>query len=270
MRIAVMSDIHLFRKTDRIRCALKAAAQPDALLIAGDLTDRAQTEQFDLLHACIQDCLGSVPVYAVAGNHDNPARDDAAFRAFERSILAQAQYCPDGSGAFFHRLCPDVDIIGLNPVYHQKMFFFPERGKQLCFLESVLEKSEASHRIVLCHPPLLAHNPLRAVTPYITIEQDARLQRIIDGSKHVIFISGHTHTAPAVEMDALRNNIYINDGSICPTATGNPDQPTQQGNITILNTGEHGMHISIQGIHTGKTFFSACVPSPDAGQNQML
>jgi len=256
MRIAVMSDIHLFRKTDRIRCALKAAENPDILLIAGDLADRAQKEQYDLLSICIRDCLDNVPVYSVMGNHDNPARDDTAFRAFEQSI--HAEYDIDDSGAFYSRIIGDIDIIGLNPVYHQKMFFFPERGRQLHFLESMLAKSDAKHHIVMCHPPLIAHNPQRSIemAPYITKEQDARLQSIIDNSQNVIFVSGHTHMAPVIEVDDLRNNIYINDGSICPTTTKDPEKPTQQGNITILNIDESRMHICIKGIYTGKEFFS--------------
>jgi len=258
MRIVAMSDIHLFRKTDRIIRALKAASHSDILLIAGDLTDRAQTEQFELLLTCIQDCLGSVPVYAVMGNHDNPARNDAAFRAFEKSITAEKLYAFDDSGAFYCRFCSDVDIVGLNPVYHQKMFFFAEKGKQLLFLETMLKKSDATHHIVLCHPPLIAHNPQRSIemTPYITKEQDIRLQSIIDNSENVIFISGHTHMAPVVEVDELRNHIYINDGSICPTTTKDPEKPIQQGNITILNIDKHGIHICIKGIHTGKEFYS--------------
>lgn len=258
MRAVAMSDIHLFRKTDRMISALKAAAHPDILLIAGDLTDRAQPEQFDLLRTCIRDCLGSVPVYAVMGNHDNPTRNDAAFRAFEKSITAEKLYALDDSGAFYCRICSDVDIIGLNPVYHQKMFFFAEKGKQLLFLETMLNKSDARHHIVLCHPPLIAHNPQRSIemAPYITKEQDARLQSIIDNSQNVVFISGHTHMAPVIEVDDLRNNIYINDGSICPTTTKDPEKPTQQGNITILNIDESRMHICIKGIYTGKEFFS--------------
>lgn len=262
MRIAAISDIHLFRKTDRICCALKAAAHPDLLLISGDLTDRAQPEQFDLLRSCIQEYLDHVPVYAVMGNHDHLDRDDAAFRSFEESIHAQTPYALDSSGAFYHRICDDVDIIGLNPHYHQKMFFFPEQGKQLRFLASMLEKSDAKRHIVLCHPPLIAHNPQRSMdmAPYITKEQDARLQSIIDSQRNVILISGHTHMAPVVEVDPLRNNIYINNGSICPTTTGRPQTPTQQGNISILDIDEHGVQISIKGIHTGKEFYSAYIP----------
>lgn len=256
MRLLAISDIHLFRKTDRLRCALMAADHPDALLIAGDLADRAEAGQFTLLRTCIRECLGNVPVYAVMGNHDIPVRDDTAFRAFESSINAEKQYELDVSGAFYHSFSSELDIAGLNPLYHQKMFFFTDKGKQLLFLEEKLRASSAAYRIVLCHPPLLAHNPQRCATPYIAKEQDAGLQQILDGSTNVIFLSGHTHMAPVVEIDQTRNNIYINNGSICPTTTGNAQAPIQQGNITILSTDERGIHICIKGIHTSKEFYS--------------
>ena len=261
MRIVAMSDIHLFRKTDRIHCALKAAENPDILLFAGDLADRAQKEQYDLLRKSIRDRLDHVPVYAVMGNHDNPLRDDTAFRTFEQSIYTENQYSLDDSGAFYSRISHEVDIIGLNPVYHQKMFFFPEKGRQLQFLESLLAKSDTKYHIVMCHPPLLAHNPQRSLdmTPYIAKEQDNRLQSIIDRSQNVLFLSGHTHMAPVVEIDEGCGNVYINNGSICPTTTGNPEHPIQQGNITVLSISERGLHVSIQGIHTPKVFFSALI-----------
>ena len=110
MRIVIMSDIHLFRKTERIRCALKAAEIPDILLLTGDLADRAQKEQYDLLSTCIRDFSVSVPVYSVMGNHDNPVRDDTAFRAFEKSIHKEKKYDVDGSGAFYSRINDDIDI----------------------------------------------------------------------------------------------------------------------------------------------------------------
>ena len=93
-------------------------------------------------------------------------------------------------------------MIGLNPIYHQKQFFFQDKGKQLTFLEEKLKKSACNYHIVMCHPPLIAHNPQRTpdMAPYIVREQDARLQRIIDQNKNVIFLSGHTHVVPEIEF----------------------------------------------------------------------
>ena len=91
---------------------------------------------------------------------------------------------------------------------------------------------------------------------YIVAEQDARLQRIIDENKNVIFLSGHTHVSPTVEFDEAHSNLYINDGSLCPTAVKNKNDKTQQGNVTLLEIGESEISMIVKGIHTEEVFFS--------------
>ena len=140
MKIGIISDIHLYRKTERFICALNALKDVDVLLIAGDLADRAQKEQYELIYECIKEHVGDTPVYCVSGNHDNPARDDDNYRAFEQKINPELVHYRDESGAFYKQLSQNIDLIGLNPVYHQKQFFFTDKGKQLDFLKGKLEK----------------------------------------------------------------------------------------------------------------------------------
>ena len=85
---------------------------------------------------------------------------------------------------------------------------------------------------------------------YIVAEQDARLQKIINENKNVIFLSGHTHVSPSVEFDEARGNLYINDGSICPTTTKDKNDKIQQGNVTLLDIGENEICVIVKGIHT--------------------
>ena len=104
----------------------------------------------------------------------------------------------------------------------------------------------------MCHPPLIAHNPQRTadMASYIVAEQDTRLQKIVDENQNVIFLSGHTHVFPSVEFDEVQGNLYINDGSICPTAVKNKNDKTQQGNVTLLEIGEKVISVIVNGIHT--------------------
>lgn len=108
--------------------------------------------------------------------------------------------------------------------------------------------------IVMCHPPLIAHNPQRTtdMASYIVAEQDTRLQRIVNESKNVIFISGHTHVSPTIEIDEAYGNLYINDGSICPTTVKGEESATQQGNVTVLEITEAEISVIIKGIHSEK------------------
>jgi len=270
MKLGIISDIHLTRKTQRLLCALKTVQDAAALLIAGDLADRAQKEPYDLLLQCIREHLPTIPVYCVSGNHDNPARDDTQYRAFEQAISPNSVKYLDARGAFHQQLTPQVDLFGLNPLYHQKLFFFPNGGEQLDFLEKSLTASKAAFHIVLCHPPLSAHNPQRSQDrqPYFSREQDSRLQRIIDSHRNVLFVSGHTHVAPSLEPDADHGNLYLNDGSLCPTTT-TPEHTLQQGNATLLDITETELTATIMGIHTGKIFWQETFPLPLHCNNQI-
>ena len=123
----------------------------------------------------------------------------------------------------------------MNAVSHWRRFTFPE-GRQLRFLEDRLEKTRdsAAWRLVLCHAPLLSHNPQRSPgdTPYLN--RDRELQRILNGQERVIFISGHTHFSPnvpegCVEYEAGARRLYLNDGSVRPTVMGQGKTPGQAG-----------------------------------------
>ena len=99
------------------------------------------------------------------------------------------------------------------------------KGYVLEWLEKHLdEATDVSWHIILCHAPLLAHNPQRAENDHPYLNKDIKLGRIINAHNNIIFISGHTHFSPndyhgCVEFDDERNNVFINDGSTCPTTS---------------------------------------------------
>ncbi len=256
LKIGVISDLHLFAKTIHLERAFSALQGIRLLLMIGDMADRATAEQYDLLSQTIAIYMPDVPVYCVSGNHDNPARDDTLYRAFERRINKEYPTILDDCGAFYKVIQDEIDLIGLNPVYHQKQFFFTEKGRQLAFLQEKLRASVYPYHIVMCHPPLIAHNPQRTadMASYITPEQDKRLQRILDENRRVIFLSGHTHVSPTVEWDEVHGNLYINDGSLCPTTVRKAEHETQQGNVTLLNISEEEISVIVKGLD-GHTVF---------------
>ncbi len=258
LKIGIISDLHLFNKTLNAQHALSKLRGIDLLLIVGDVADRAEEKQYGILLELINEYFCNIPVYCVSGNHDNPAKDDTNYRNFERQVNGEYPFIVDECGAFYKNLNEHIDIIGLNPTYHQKQFFFPDKGHQLAFLQEKLSKSPCDYHIIMCHPPLIAHNPQRTVdmAPYIVEEQDKRLQRIIDESNGVIFVSGHTHFSPTVEPDKTCRNLYINNGSICPTTVKDSDGKFQQGNVTVLEIGENGISVTVKGIHTDKIFLN--------------
>ncbi len=256
MKLGVISDLHIYNKTLNIERALSILNDVDLLLIVGDIADRAEEKQYSTTVKMLEKHIHGIPIYSVSGNHDNPARDDANYRKFEMFMNCEYPSIVDISGAFYKRINDTVELIGLNPMYHQKQFFFPNKGQQLLFLKERLNKSTAQYHIVLCHPPLIGHNPQRTgnMQPYIVKEQDQRLQEIINEHHNVIFISGHTHFFPELDFDTPHQNLYINDGSVCPTTTKDNTAKTVQGNVILIEINENGISVTIKGIHTGKIF----------------
>lgn len=253
MKIIVMSDLHLSKKPGQVRKALEMGEGADAVLLVGDLTNDGNPEQMALMHRCIAEVLPDTPVFAVAGNHDFPHQPSPMIRegicdypALQDWLLDRQPhpYILDDSGAWVVRM-GEVEIIGLNCVWHWRRFKFKD-GAQLKWLEQHLDNSDATWHIILCHAPLLAHNPKRSDTkPYLS--RDEQLQKIVDAHKNIIFISGHTHVSMespigCVEYEEVQNNVYINDGSIRPTtllsADGFPEAEPADGNVVELLIGE--------------------------------
>lgn len=125
----------------------------------------------------------------------------------------------DESGAY-RAVFRDAEIFGLNAILHWRRFTFPE-GKQMDWLKNQLGR-DARRRTVLCHAPLIRHNPLRSESDAPYLARDAQLQQIVDDTGKVLFLSGHTHLLlnegrGCVEYDAVHGNLYLNDSSITPT-----------------------------------------------------
>lgn len=262
LKIGIMSDLHLFKKTVHIERALSKLCGVDMILLLGDIADRGEEKQYNILLELIGNMFPGLPVYCVSGNHDNPARNDDNYRQFERKINREYPSIVDDCGALYKYYNENIDLIGLNPLYHQKQFFFPDKGRQLFFLEQRLKISSCRYHIVMCHPPLIGHNPQRTadMSPYIALQQDKRFQEILDQKRNVIVLSGHTHVFPAVEFDNIHHNLYINGGSICPTTGNGHPRDIPQGNISLLDISNEGIFINIEGIHTEKIFYRGFWP----------
>lgn len=252
LRIGAMSDIHLYRKPYRLVSALRMLQEIDLLLIVGDLADRGTAEQYAILESVLETHRKGTPIFIVSGNHDLQQNDTKNYRAFERKIRERLKdryrIDDDPSGAYSVRLNDSVDLVGLNPLYAQKIFRFPDHGSQLVYLENCLKNSACPNHIVLCHPPLAAHNPQQS-RPYFPNEQDARLQQIVNEHPHTLFLSGHTHLYPTIEYDGY-GNIYINDGSICPTQKKETGVNVDSGNVMFFEVTDSFVNPRVEMINT--------------------
>lgn len=264
-KIVLMSDIHMRDKPGRFRHALSLIDDADWVMIPGDLVNDGREDQYELLKTCITEMIPHIPVFSVSGNHDTGKGDSVYYRNFEAWLRKRPgdrfRFEESATGAFAVSLNQDLDLIGLNPNYIQKNFFFPEKGEQLKWMKNYLDRSVHHRHIVMCHAPLLAHNPQRdrsKKAPYIA--QDSILQNQLDETGNVVFLSGHTHVSPivpcgCVEYDKPAHNLYINDGSVCPSDL-KTDEPAigkdwSGGCFTELNLFSSWVEVVMRQAHTG-------------------
>lgn len=250
---AIMSDIHLSGKPWAARQALHNANQ-NVILIPGDLTNDGFAEQFRLFEEAIDCAAPEKLILSVTGNHDQlriPCEDYDGYAVFQERLLHRAEdmgccveYGPDGA---YTALVNSVDVIGLQCVVEGRRFSMSKA--QLAWMEEHLNLSDGWH-IILCHAPLLAHNPHRNDgAPYFGRAE--ALQRIVNAHGNIILISGHTHTSPniprnTVEYDAANKVIYIDDGSVAPTELcGETLMPKEWKDGTITNVELFKNHIRI-------------------------
>lgn len=269
---AVMSDLHLSRKPGRIRRAVRMAAEADAILIPGDLTNDGMPDQLTMLADIIDEEAPHCPVLGVTGNHDYPlhplpmvSEGISGIGDLQAWLLDRATDmgvpCAEAPCGAYRAAVRGVEVLGLNAVSHGRRFVF-HHGEQLRWLEEQLAMPGDGPRIVLCHAPLLRHNPVRLPgkeAPYLS--RDAALQETVDRRGPLIFLSGHTHLSPndalgCAEWDASTGNIYFNDGSVAPTmlrmAEALDDREWVDGVVTFLRVGAGEAELSARSVHTGR------------------
>ena len=267
---SVLTDLHLAAKPWRIRRALKATESGTVFLL-GDATNDGLPEQFAQFSACMEETVSEKTIFPVTGNHDVlyvPRESGGCenYAAFQSGLLSRAEkngyaVAPAPDGRAYSVRMGEVDLIGLQCVTAGRKFRFPE-GKQIDWLEEHLARTQADWHIILCHAPLLAHNPNRSDgTPYL--DQNKRLQSILDRSGRCIFLNGHTHISPNGlggngEYDEGHQNIYLDCGSAVATdtagETGLMSPDWKDGCRTELRVSRDEVEISMFSVESGIGF----------------
>lgn len=269
---SVFTDLHLSAKPWKIKQALRAA-ESDTLLLLGDSTNDGLPEQFDAFRACIEQTAFEKTIFPVTGNHDvlRPSKEKQEdgckhYAAFQSDLLARArekglaiEYAPDGRA--YSVQMDDLDLIALQCVTTGRKFRFPD-GVQIDWLEEHLSHTEAAWHVILCHAPTLKHNPNRTMgMPYL--DQNKRLQELLDRTGRILFLNGHTHVSPNVlygngEWDAKHQNVYLDCGSVVATdtsgETGLMSPDWKDGCRTELAIAKDWVEICMSSIESGVKF----------------
>lgn len=191
IRVAHLSDLHFGAHRPELIDPLIADIRrcaPDAIAISGDLTQRAQTDEF----RAAADFIAALPapVVAVPGNHDIPARDlvERMFdprKRWRRSISVTTEPVVT---------LPGLALIGMDTVRRAQPHLDWSAGSvsaaRLARLAMRMEAAEGRIVVVVAHHPL--RHPPAAFHRARPVGADAALAMMRRSGVSAI-LSGHLH-----------------------------------------------------------------------------
>jgi 3',5'-cyclic AMP phosphodiesterase CpdA len=193
-RLVHLSDLHFGAHDPRLVEAVErkiSKAKPDLVVVSGDFTQRARTEQFQ--EACrflerLRDA--GHEVLAVPGNHDVPLYD--VLRRFLSPLTRYMRYIDD-------TLCPlqeirGATVLGINTA--RSLTFKDGRisEEQIRFIRQTFERTDPeATRIVVTHHPLFALQVGDSISPAVG-RSELALDAIGDAGVDLL-LAGHNHQA---------------------------------------------------------------------------
>jgi len=195
-RIAHLSDLHFGAHDDRLVAAVEQwidQARPDLVVISGDFTQRARTEQFE------QACLflervrkAGHEVLGVPGNHDVPLYD--VLRRFLSPLTRYRRFIDD-TLCPYHEL-PGAAVLGINTA--RSLTFKDGRinEKQLCFIRDTFARVRPeTAKILVTHHPLFSLPVGDAAEPGKSVgRQELALDAVAEAGVDLL-LAGHNHRA---------------------------------------------------------------------------
>jgi 3',5'-cyclic AMP phosphodiesterase CpdA len=247
-RLAHLSDLHFGAHDERLVHAVDRqmdALKPDLVVISGDFTQRARTEQFR--DACeflrrLRD--RGHDVLGVPGNHDVPLYD--VLRRF-LSPLARYRRFIDESLCPFVEL-PGVAVLGINTA---RSFTFKDgriNKDQVAFIRETFSRTPSEAvRILVTHHPLFALEVGGEVERAIG-RQELALD-VVEQSGVDMVLAGHNHHASSQDASDLVTRaggvLVVQAGTATSTRMREQEQSFNtidlaQGSVTITVHGWKG------------------------------
>jgi len=193
-RLVHLSDLHFGAHDERLVDAVEGRVdelKPDLVVISGDFTQRARTEQFKEACRFLERLQrAGHEVLAVPGNHDVPLYD--VLRRF-LSPLARYRRFIDESLCPFVEL-PGLAVLGINTA--RSLTFKDGRinQDQVAFIRDTFARTPAeSFRVLVTHHPLFALPVGEEVTRAIG-RQELALDAIGEAGVDML-LAGHNHHA---------------------------------------------------------------------------
>lgn len=193
-RLVHLSDLHFGAHEDRLVLAVEQRVdelRPDLIVISGDFTQRARTEQFKDACEFLQRLQHSGhEVLGVPGNHDVPLYD--VLRRFLSPLARYRRFIDDN-------LCPFVELPGLAVlgVNTARSLAFKDgriNRQQVTFIRETFSRTSAdAFRVLVTHHPLFALKIADQTAPAIG-RQELAIDAIEEAGVDML-LAGHNHHA---------------------------------------------------------------------------
>jgi len=193
-RLIHLSDLHFGAHDPRLVAAVEERVhkeKPDLVVISGDFTQRARTEQFK--EACeflerLRDA--GHEVIGVPGNHDVPLYD--VLRRFLSPLTRYKRFIDDELCPF-HQL-PTAAVLGINTARSATFKHGKINDEQIAFIRETFERLDpAIPRILVTHHPIFALPTGDGVGEPIKNQED--VLAMISEIGVDILLAGHNHRA---------------------------------------------------------------------------
>lgn len=203
-RIVHLSDLHFGAHDETIVAAVRRevdAVSPDLVIVSGDFTQRAKTEQFQEACAFLERLRDAGhEMLAVPGNHDVPLYD--VIRRF-LSPLARYKRFIDDTLCPWHQL-PGVSVLGLNTARSLTIKDGRLNSEQVDFVRKhFAETPKGDLKLLVTHHPLFA----------LPVDDQGLLGRAIGRQELALdvvnelgidlLLAGHNHRASTYEARDL-------------------------------------------------------------------
>ena len=246
-RLIHLSDLHFGAHDERLVDAVEdriAETKPDLVVVSGDFTQRARTEQFEQACAFLARLrISGTEVLGVPGNHDVPLYD--VLRRFLSPLTRYKRYIDQ-------TLCPvhelgDALVVGINTA--RSLTFKDGRigDDQIEFIRRAFaRKAGDTARILVTHHPLFA----------LPVGEGPELGKAIGGQERALaavadagvdlLLAGHNHRASTHHARDLVTGagsaLVIQAGTATSTRLRDEEQ-----SFNLIETGPETVRVAVQG-----------------------
>lgn len=251
-RIALLADLHFGTVPMGLADALRddlANAQPDVVVVAGDLTMRSRRHEFSEVKAWLATL--PAPLMLLPGNHDLPV-----WNIFERFTSPFARYAK-ATGAPLMPVFEDPNsfVLGLNTTASwQPTLKWQEgtaRRRDVLAAEKLLAAAPSEKaRIVATHHPLFAVEGLPRATP---VRRFAQALDMLARQNIELLMHGHLHQQYVMHMHYAGRS-FLTIGA--PTALSSRVRGEPNG-YWLIETSPDCFTLTLRTLQTSGSFFAS-------------